>query len=239
MTLPASTDLIVALDVPCYEDAMDFVDSLDGTVTWLKVGLELFISDGAAVMQALKQRKQKIMLDLKLHDIPETVARATAQAIDLGADMLTIHTSGGAKMMEAAVKAASDKLKILGVTVLTSLDHEDMQQIGIGLSTIAFAQRLASLASLSGVPGLVCSVHDAAAILAAHPSMALVTPGIRLAGGEAGDQKRVATPALARAAGAHFIVVGRPIRDAKNRVAAVRTILAELQSNTAGKELSP
>lgn len=128
-----STELIVALDVPSFGPAMDFVASLDGTVTWFKVGLELFISDGIAVMQALKQRERKIMLDLKLHDIPETVARATAQAVDLGADMLTIHTAGGSKMMEAAVKAAADKLKLLGVTVLTSLDHEDMQQLGIGM----------------------------------------------------------------------------------------------------------
>jgi len=223
-----TTELIVALDVPSFGPAMDFVASLDGTVTWFKVGLELFISDGIAVMQALKQRERKIMLDLKLHDIPETVARATAQAVDLGADMLTIHTAGGAKMMEAAVKAAADKLKLLGVTVLTSLDHEDMQQLGIGMSTTAYAQRLANVASLSGVPGLVCSVHEAAAILEAHPGVMLVTPGIRPAGGEVADQKRVATPAMASAAGARFIVVGRPIRDAKNRVAAVRSILSEL-----------
>ena len=229
-----STELIVALDVPSYEDALDFVDSLDGTVTWFKVGLELFISDGAAVMQALKQRERKIMLDLKLHDIPETVARATAQAVDLGADMLTLHASGGAKMMEAAVKVAADKLKLLGVTVLTSLDHEDMQQLGIGMSTAAYAQRLANVASLSGVPGLVCSVHEAASILEARPNTFLVTPGIRPTGGETGDQKRVATPAMASAAGARFIVVGRPIRDAKNRVATVRGILSELNSEERG-----
>lgn len=223
-----TTELIVALDVPSYEDAMDFVDSLDGTVTWFKVGLELFISDGAAVMHALKGRERKIMLDLKLHDIPETVARATAQAVDLGADMLTIHASGASKMMEAAVKAAGGRLRILGVTVLTSLDHEDMLQLGIGLSTTAWAQRLADLAHVAGVPGLVCSPHEAAAIRQAHLGITLVTPGIRPAGGEVGDQKRVATPAMARAAGADFIVVGRPIRDAKNRVAAVKGILAEL-----------
>lgn len=235
------TELIVALDVPSYEDAMDFVESLDGTVKWFKVGLELFISDGAVIMQALKREKFKVMLDLKLHDIPETVSRATKVACDLGADMLTIHTFGGRKMMEGAVKAAEDKVRILGVTALTSLAVSDFHEMGVPCSPSASemepsiqwqVHNLAELAGQCGVHGLVCSALEAAGLHQKHPGFALVTPGIRPAGGDAGDQKRVATPAVAREAGASFIVVGRPIRDVnpKVRTDVVKSILADLEA---------
>lgn len=239
------TELIVALDVPTYEDAMDFVESLDNTVKWFKVGLELFISDGAVIMQALKREKFKVMLDLKLHDIPETVSRATKVACDLGADMLTIHTFGGRKMMEGAVKAAEDKVKILGVTALTSLNVADFREMGVycqapeippgveSTPTIAWqVHQLAELAGQCGVHGLVCSALEADGLHTAHPGFLLVTPGIRPAGGDAGDQKRVATPAAAREAGASFIVVGRPIRDVspKVRTDVVKGILADLEA---------
>jgi len=214
-------------------------------VQWFKVGLELFISDGAVIMQALKREKFKVMLDLKLHDIPETVSRATKVAVDLGADMLTIHTFGGRKMMEGAVKAADDKVKLLGVTVLTSLSVADFREMGVPCQmpnvpshitsepTIAWqVHQLAELAGQCGVHGLVCSALEAGGIHGAHPGFLLVTPGIRPAGGDAGDQKRVATPAVAREAGASHIVVGRPIRDVnpKVRVDVVKGILADLEA---------
>lgn len=225
------TELIVALDVPSYEDAMDFIESLEDTVDWYKVGLELFISDGAVIMQTLKRLKKKVMLDLKLHDIPETVSRATKVAVDLGADMLTIHTFGGRKMMEGAVKSAGS-VKILGVTALTSLNVADFREMGVycqapeipagvveSTPTIAWqVHHLAELAGQCGVHGLVCSALEAGGLHSAHPGFLLVTPGIRPAGGDAGDQKRVATPTAAREAGASFIVVGRPIRDVSPKV---------------------
>jgi orotidine-5'-phosphate decarboxylase len=237
------TKLIVALDVPNYEDAMDFVESLDDAVDWYKVGLELFISDGAVIMQTLKRMKKQVMLDLKLHDIPETVARATKVAVDLGADMLTLHTLGGRKMMEGAVKAAEDRVKLLGVTVLTSHAVSDLREVGVycqapeipagieSTPTIAWqVHQLAELAGQCGVHGLVCSALEAGGLHQMHPGFTLVTPGIRPAGGDAGDQKRVATPAMAREAGASFIVVGRPIRDVSPKVRqdVVKSIQAEL-----------
>lgn len=237
------TKLITALDVPSYEDAMNFIDTLDNTVEWFKVGLELFISDGGVMMQALKSQKRKIMLDLKLHDIPETVARAVKCGIDLGADMMTLHAAGGRKMMEAAAKAANGKVKLLGVTVLTSMDGRDLSEVGIAKTRLGGAgegfaevdvgeqvRQLAELAGQSGIDGIVCSAQEAANLRKAHPGFTLVTPGIRPAGGDAGDQKRIATPTFAREAGASFIVVGRPIRDVspKVRVDVVKDILAEL-----------
>lgn len=228
-------ELIVALDVPNYEDALDFVDSLAGTVTWFKVGLELFISDGAAVMQALKQRGSKVMLDLKLHDIPETVARATTQAVDLGADMLTIHAQGGPAMIAAAKKAAG-ATKILAVTVLTSLDEDDLVKVGHAPTphkTLVrdLVLRLFRLSEENGADGVVCSALEVPNLKCnTTRELLFVTPGIRPSGGAAGDQKQVATPTLAREVGSSFIVVGRPIRDAKDRVATVRAIQAELHA---------
>ena len=232
MTEPKKTELIVALDVSSYNEAVDLVTDLarmqEPRVTWFKVGLELFIADGDRIVRTLKNIDHKIMLDLKLHDIPETVARATKKAVERGVDMLTVHAAGGPEMMEAAVKGANNKATILAVTVLTSLDEERLRQLGINMTPREWAFRLANFASLSGVPGLVCSAHEAAELHDFFPSMLLVTPGIRPTGSVVGDQKRVATPADARAACADFIVVGRPIRDAPDRAAAAKAIMAEL-----------
>lgn len=222
------TELIVALDVSSFNEAMDLIGPIEKDVSWFKVGLELFMADGDRVVRTLKNFDHNVMLDMKLHDIPETVARATKVAVNRGVDMLTVHAAGGPEMMEAAVKAADNKLKILGVTVLTSLDSERLQQLGIDMTPREWALRLANFASLSGVPGLVCSVHEAVELRDAFPDMTLVTPGIRPTGSATNDQKRVATPAAARAAGADFVVVGRPIRDASDRAATVRAIMAEL-----------
>lgn len=226
------TELIVALDVSSYNEAVDLVTELarmqEPRVTWFKVGLELFIADGDRIIRTLKNIDHKVMLDLKLHDIPETVERATKKAVERGADMLTIHAAGGPEMMEAAVKGANKGATLLGVTVLTSLDAERLRQLGINMTPREWALRLANFASLSGVPGLVCSAHEAAELHDMFPDMTLVTPGIRPAGSAVGDQKRVATPVAARDAGANFIVVGRPIRDAPDRAAVTRAIMAEL-----------
>jgi orotidine-5'-phosphate decarboxylase len=229
------TKLILALDVPSYDDAMQFVESIEGNVhlDWVKVGLELFISDGQRVMDAMSKAGFNIMLDLKLHDIPETVARATARAADLGADMLTIHAAGGPAMIAAAKKAAGDT-KILAVTVLTSLDEDDLVKIGHSPTphkTLVrdLVLRRLRLAEDNGADGVVCSPLEVQTLkMNVIRGMLFVTPGIRPSGGDTGDQKRVATPTGAREAGASFIVVGRPIRDAKDRVAAVKGILAEL-----------
>lgn len=240
MTAP-KTELIVALDAPDTREAMKLVDSLDIRVRWYKVGLELFTAEGPAIVRLLRQ-SHWVMLDLKLHDIPETVARAVKTAIDVGADMLTIHTSGGRKMMDAAAKAANGKIKLLGVTVLTSMDDKDLSEVGVAKTRLGgtgegFAEadvgeqvrRLAELAGQCGLDGLVCSALEAADLHTRHPGFALVVPGIRPAGSDAGDQKRVATPAKARQDGASFIVVGRPIRDAPDRKVALTSILAELE----------
>jgi orotidine-5'-phosphate decarboxylase len=239
------TDLIVALDVENYSEAMGFVYDLNQTaherqgapplVKWFKVGLELFIANGDRVVPELKRRGLNVMLDLKLHDIPETVSRATMRAIDLGADMLTIHAQGGPAMIEAAVKAADGEAKILAVTVLTSLNEADLVRTGHSptphktlVSDLAF--QLFRMASDSGADGVVCSALEVEMLkMNISRPFLFVTPGVRLADGVVGDQKRVATPAYARAAGANFVVMGRPIRDAQDRIGTVNRVLAELQ----------
>src|SRR4051812_21955748 len=155
------------------------------------------------------------MLDLKLHDIPETVARATSRVAELGAGLLTVHAGGGRAMLEAAVKAAGDSLRVLAVTVLTSLDDADLHDIGAQGPIGALVERRAELAIKAGCAGVVASPHEVAAVRAiAPPGFLIVTPGVRPAGAALGDQKRVMTPKQARIAGADLVVVGRPLRDA-------------------------
>lgn len=212
------TKLIVALDVPNYNRAISLVDKIDDEVEWVKVGLELYIADGPDVMHTLKNvYNKKVMLDLKLHDIPETVARAVRTCRDQGADMITLHTSGGPKMMDEAARAADGKVKTLGVTVLTSLDDYDLGYIGFQGTVKEQAFRLFRLANQHGLDGVVCSAHEVAHLkLNDAAGMLYVTPGIRFAGDNVADQKRVATPHLARTVGATHAVVGRPIRDAED-----------------------
>jgi orotidine-5'-phosphate decarboxylase len=168
------------------------------------------------------------MLDLKLHDIPETVARATARVASLGAGLLTVHAGGGRAMLEAAVKAAGD-MRILAVTVLTSLDDADLAAIGAQAPVEDLVKRRADLAAAAGCHGVVASPREAAAVRARVPEgFLIVTPGVRPAGSATGDQKRVTTPAQARASGADLVVVGRPLRDAADPAAAARAIAAEL-----------
>jgi orotidine-5'-phosphate decarboxylase len=216
--------VILALDVDGLPAAEALAERVGDAVGGLKLGLELFTAAGPAGVRAFARRGAGVMLDLKLHDIPETVARATAVAADLGAWMLTIHTAGGRRMMEAAARAKGPRMRLLGVTVLTSLDDHDLAEVGTGPVAETVLRR-AELAMASGLDGVVASPLETAALRARlGPEAIIVTPGVRPAGAGAADQKRTATPEQARAAGASYIVVGRPIRDAADPRAAASAI---------------
>ena len=230
-TFTVGNRLIAAIDAPDHAAADALVARLGSVPSWIKLGLELFCAEGPSIVTRYVQRGTQVMLDLKLHDIPETVARATARVAALGAGLLTVHAGGGRAMLEAAVKAARDggATRVLAVTVLTSLDDADLAEIGAHGPIAALVQRRAELAIAAGCDGVVASPHEVAAIRAIAPSTFLVvTPGVRPAGSAAGDQKRVMTPREARAAGADLVVVGRPLRDAPDPAAAARAIADEL-----------
>jgi orotidine-5'-phosphate decarboxylase len=220
--------LILALDLPSLEEARAFAKKLAGVVTRVKVGLELFAAAGPEAVRVFHQDGFQVMLDLKLHDIPETVGRATARLADLGADLLTVHTKGGRHMMEQAARAAGGKTKVIGVTVLTSMSETDLAEVGITAALPEVVLQRARLAQSSGLDGVVCSPHEAKFLRdELGPDFLLITPGIRAsAGGD--DQKRVATARAAREAGADMVVVGRPIRDAADPRAAAEAIVREL-----------
>lgn len=228
----AKDRLIVALDLPTLAEAEALVDRLGDGISHVKVGLELYLAHGPGAVHAFTRRGLQVMLDLKLHDIDATVARATARVADLGAGLLTIHTGGGPSMMVAAARAilaSGSDMRLLGVTVLTSMSDSDLQRVGLDRSVKDTVAMRAKLALDCGVHGVVASPLEAAAIRASSPSdFLIVTPGVRPAGAGSADQKRVATPAAARNAGADYIVVGRPIRDAEDPAASARAILSEL-----------
>ncbi len=223
--------VIIPLDVPSLDEAMGLVDSLGEATDCYKVGLELFTSAGPAAVQALKERDKRVFLDLKLHDIPNTVARAVGRARDLEVDLLTLHATGGRHMMEAAAEAAGDDLTLLGVTVLTSMTSSDVEDSWgrVVDSLEEEVVRLARLARESGVGGVVASVREAAPIRSAlGGDLVVVTPGIRLAGDDAHDQARVSTPAEAVAAGADYLVIGRSITQAPDPAEALRRVYEEM-----------
>src|SRR4051794_13360775 len=228
MAFDPGNRLIAALDAPTRPDADALIARLAGVPSWLKLGLELFCAEGPAIVADYVARGHRVMLDLKLHDIPETVARATGRVAALGAGLLTVHAGGGKAMLEAAVRAAG-ATRVLAVTVLTSLDDGDLAQIGALGPVRDLVVRRAELAIAAGCAGVVASPHEIAAIRAIAPAdFLIVTPGVRPAGAEAGDQKRVMTPRQARDAGADLVVVGRPLRDAHDPALAARAIVAEL-----------
>jgi orotidine-5'-phosphate decarboxylase len=223
--------LIVALDFPDAAQALVLVDRLEERCKWFKVGLELYISAGNSVINALKKRDFKVFLDLKLHDIPNTVAGAVRSAGVLGADMLTVHASGGPAMLSAAAEAAAglpEPPRLLAVTVLTSMDVAQLAATGIPRTPAEQALRLAKMAHAAGIQGLVCSPEEATQMRRELPDSVLVTPGIRPAGAAIGDQKRIATPAAALKAGADYLVVGRPITQAGDPAGAAESILQEI-----------
>lgn len=231
--------LVFPLDFPTLAEARRAATPLAPAVGVLKVGLELFVREGAAAVRLGDELGRDVFLDLKLHDIPETVDRAVASAAALGVRYLTVHASGGAAMLaRAAAQAAkaAKPLTILAVTVLTSLDASDLAAQAIPGTPREHVIRLARLAWDAGVRGFVCSPAEARAMREAlGPEAILVTPGIRPAGADAGDQKRVATPASAIADGADLLVVGRPIRDAADPLAAARAVVAEIERAAAVK----
>lgn len=228
--------VIIPLDVPTLDDAMGLVDSLGEAADFYKVGLELFTAEGSAAVQALKQRNKRVFLDLKLHDIPSTVARAVARARVLEVDLLTLHATGGRPMMEAAAQAAENDLTLLGVTVLTSMTSSDMEHSwGREVDSIEEeVVRLATLVRDSGVGGVVASVREAAPVKKALGSdLVVVTPGIRFAGGDAHDQARVSTPGAAVAAGADYLVIGRSVTQAPDPAEALRRVHEEMAGSRA------
>lgn len=227
--------LAFPLDYPTLDEARRGAERVVAHTGVLKVGLELFVREGPAAVRLGAELGAAIFLDLKLHDIPETVERAVASAAQFGVRYLTLHAAGGPRMLEAAAKRVvreNASLTLLAVTVLTSLDDADLRAVGVSDATGPQALRLAKLAVASGVRGLVCSAAEVGALRqAVGPEIVLVTPGIRLADDtKADDQKRVGTPASAIRDGSSLLVVGRPIRDAADPAAAARRILDEIAS---------
>ncbi len=224
--------LIVALDVPDAHSAIALVNNLEGQCSWFKVGLELFINAGPAVLEPLIKRGHSVFLDLKLHDIPNTVAAAVRSAASLGVRMLTLHAAGGPAMLSAAhaaLEGLSDPPQLLAVTVLTSMDAAQLTAVGVSRDLAAQVNLRAKMGLESGISGFVCSPKEVASLRAlTGPAGVLVTPGIRPAGAETADQKRIATPAEALRQGASYLVVGRPITQAPDPAEAAEAILREM-----------
>lgn len=235
-TLPVRDDprdrLIVALDVPTHDAALGWVDRLGERVSFYKVGLELFTACGPKIIEDLVARQKRVFLDLKLHDIPNTVAATVRVLARTGAHLTTLHASGGPAMLKAAVEAVEGShLKLLAVTVLTSLSQDDLAADGHGQTLSGLVELRSMMAKIAGVHGIVCSPLEAqAARQIVGPDRLIVTPGVRAAGPRSDDQQRTATAAAAIAAGASHVVVGRPITQADDPLAAVDAILTELAS---------
>jgi orotidine-5'-phosphate decarboxylase len=229
-----------AADLPL-DEALRLWPSLSPAVGVVKVGLSLFVEHGSAAVRAFRSSGAAVFLDLKLHDIPNTVEAAAAAAGALGVAHLTVHASGGEEMLRAAVRGAArgaekagvSPPRILAVTALTSLGDAEVGALGFGASAGEMAGRLAEVAVRAGAGGLVCSVREAAALRARFPGLFLCTPGIRPAGAAAGDQARVETPAAAIAAGSSLLVVGRPLHGAPDPAAAARALHDEVAGSLA------
>lgn len=224
--------LILALDLPDRESALKILDGLRGKLEWVKIGLQMYLKYGADFVREVSGMGFKIFLDLKLFDIPNTVASAVESVSALPVSMLTIHASGGREMMRRAVESAAERnpeLLILGVTVITSFDADSLAETGVELEPEWQVEKLAKLAVDSGLKGLVCSPLEIESLRSILPEdTVLVTPGIRPSGSSADEQKRIMTPADAARAGSDFIVVGRPILKAENPAFAVSEILEEI-----------
>lgn len=228
----AAERLIVALDVPTADAALELAGKLEDQCRWFKVGLELYIAAGPAIVEKLAARGHSVFLDLKLHDIPNTVAAAVRSASSLGAKMLTVHAAGGPAMLYAAQEAASAMAsppQLLAVTVLTSMDLAQLAATGVSASPQEQVALLANLGLEAGIHGFVCSPQEAAALRKlTGPEGVLVTPGIRPTGSDKGDQQRIATPTYALDQGASYLVVGRPITQAADPALAAEAILLEI-----------
>lgn len=230
--MTCTSPIIVALDFPYREQALEMADRLDPAQCRVKVGKELFTREGPAILRNLHDRGFEVFLDLKFHDIPNTVAKACAVAADLGVWMVNVHASGGSRMMEAARKAVEQggsSTLLIAVTVLTSMERADLAQIGLDIEPIDQVTRLARLAEDCGLHGVVCSAQEAVALrVQSGAGFKLVTPGIRPADSAGDDQRRTMTPAQAVQAGVNYLVIGRPITQADYPDQALQQILASL-----------
>jgi len=223
--------IIVALDTDATDAALGTVKALSGEVGMFKVGMELFPRGGPDLIRRIRDAGFDVFLDLKFHDIPNTVAGAVRSAAALGVKFATVHASGGRAMLTAAAEAARGTgTKLLAVTILTSLDDADLADVGFSLGTADAVSRLAGLAVSSGIEGIVCSAKEVDAVRTrVGKGITLVTPGVRMPSDAVGDQKRVVTPADAIRRGADYIVVGRPITKAVDPAAAARAIAASMR----------
>ena len=226
-------EIIIALDVPSSKSILGIINSLPKEISFYKVGLELFTSEGPNAFLPLKSAHCRIFLDLKLHDIPRTVANTVKTAASHGVNILTVHSLGGKDMLKAAAQAAKEcgtnAPKLVAVTTLTSLNENDLKDIGINRPLKQHTLAMGELAINCGIDGLVCSPLEATEfrkILGPNPI--LITPGVRPAGADVGDQKRIATPGDAVRAGANYLVIGRPILNAKDPASAAKSILDEI-----------
>ncbi|MDX1677320.1 orotidine-5'-phosphate decarboxylase [Arsukibacterium sp.] len=227
------TPVVVALDYANQTEALNLVAQLDPALCRLKVGKEMFTHFGPAFVKELQQRHFEVFLDLKFHDIPNTVAKAVQAAADLGVWMVNVHASGGSKMMTAAREAIArygiNKPKLIAVTVLTSMEQSDLAELGISLTPAQQVVKLAGLAAASGLDGVVCSAQEAVELKQQFGEhFQLVTPGIRPASSSADDQKRIMTPAAAVQAGVDYLVVGRPITQATSPLVALQAVVNEI-----------
>jgi orotidine-5'-phosphate decarboxylase len=228
MKSPAAEKIIVALDVPSAKEGLSLINLLSEAVGFFKIGLQSYTAQGPALVRSAAV-VSKVFLDLKLHDIPNTVAKAVAAADELGVKMLTLHLSGGSEMIRAAVRARKSDMLLLGVTVLTSATDETLREIGVAEKASDQVLRLARLGVANGIDGVVASPHEARRLREEFgDKIRIVTPGIRPTGTDANDQKRFATPREAIQAGADYLVIGRPITAATDPRAAVDRIVEEL-----------
>lgn len=229
---PVLSPVIVALDYTSAAPALAFADQLSPAQCRLKVGKELFTHEGPALVHQLQGRGFEVFLDLKFHDIPNTVAGAVAAAADLGVWMVNVHAQGGRRMMTAAaerLRQGGHQTLLTAVTVLTSMEEEDLREVGIARSPLEHVQALARLSADCGLDGVVCSAQEAAVLRGQLPTgFALVTPGIRPASSASDDQRRIMTPEQAMAAGVNYLVIGRPITQAADPVRALAEINASL-----------
>lgn len=225
-------ELILALDLETREEALAMLERLGDSIKWVKVGLQLFTAYGPDFVREIADRGYRVFLDLKLHDIPNTVAKAVQSIAALPVDLLTLHASGGGEMLEWANKARADhapELQLLAVTVLTSTNEAQLRALNVHTTPEAQVLHLADITLRSGIQGLVCSSLELAPLRARFgPEPIIVTPGIRPTGSSADEQKRIMTPAAAAAAGSSYIVVGRPILKADDPAAAAKAIQTEL-----------
>ena len=224
--------IIVALDYPTEAKAFELIDKLDSSLCRLKVGKEMFTYLGPSFVEKIQHKGFDVFLDLKYHDIPNTVARACEAAAELGVWMVNVHASGGRRMMEAAAEAvanSSSKPKLIAVTVLTSMSSEDLIELGINESPEEKALNLAQLAKSSGLDGVVCSALEAESMQKQlGEAFLLVSPGIRPAGSKADDQRRIMTPVEALKSGSDYLVIGRPITQSDDPMGVLRTINSEI-----------